>query len=88
MYEKIKLNVSLRGYPKDSVIRIKVIADKETGILPEDIYWRNRYYDSLKDNCIEFVFGKEIKTKVVKKKVEQSKKDDDISEELNKMDLS
>jgi hypothetical protein len=56
MRAKIKLNTSLRGNPKDSIIRIKVTEDEYGDYIPKDIYWRQRLKDSEIDNCIEFVY--------------------------------
>jgi len=48
---KIKLNVAMHGYVKDSVINIIVNQDN----MPVDQFWRKRLNDSLIDNCIEIV---------------------------------
>lgn len=48
---KIKLNTSLRGYPKGIELKIKV----DTAGTPLERYWRDRLKDSKIDNCIEIV---------------------------------
>ena len=75
MYEKIKLNVPLRGHAKGSIIRIKILDDGNE-IIPADIYWRNRFFDAINDHCIEFVSNK---------KPDELK---EIKKEIKKMDLN
>ena len=78
MKKRFKLNVTLRGHPKGSILSIEV--DKKH--VPIEPYWRSRFYDSLKDNCIEhYNTTKENKVFTVKKgkvepieKKEESKK--------------
>jgi len=54
---KIKLNVSLKGYAKDSIIDI----DADTKGNPIDLYWARRLEDSQIDNCIEVITDKKTK---------------------------
>jgi len=50
-YIKIKLNIDLGKYKKDSILKIKV-DDKGA---PLERYWRSRLNDSKKDNCVEVI---------------------------------
>ena len=63
---KIKLNIDLGKYRKDTVVNI----DVDSNNIPTDKYWRARLKDSEKDNCIEVV-QEQIKTKSNKKRVEE-----------------
>jgi len=65
MKVKVKLNIGLRQYPKDTVLNIEV-DEKST---PIDRYWRRRFLDSKIDNCVEFISDKKSSKKVIKKEV-------------------
>jgi len=52
----IKLNAPLRGYAEGTEIPIKVDA-KGT---PLERYWRDRFKDAEKDNCVKFVSKKHV----------------------------
>lgn len=57
---KIKLNVSMMGYPEGHEIDIEL--DKRGN--PTDKFWRNRIRDSKSDNCIQIVSGQQSESTV------------------------
>ena len=64
----IRLNAPLRSYAAGTELRIEV---DEHGT-PLDRYWRDRFKDAKKDNCVEFVSMKSApksSTKEVRKDV-------------------
>jgi len=67
MKAKVKLNVELKQYPKDTVLTIEV-DDYGT---PIDRYWRKRFLDSKIDNCIEFINDTKSVKKAIKKEVSE-----------------
>jgi len=67
MKAKMKLNVELKQYPKDTVLTIEV-DDYGT---PIDRYWRKRFLDSKIDNCVEFISDKKPSKKGTKKEVSE-----------------
>jgi len=58
--KKLKLNRDLLHNKKDDVIDIK--CDKEG--TPLEKFWRQRVNDAKRDNCVEFVSGKQKEEKV------------------------
>lgn len=70
--KKVKLNYDLGGHKKGDVIRLKC----ENGI-PVARYWRDRYFDSEIDNCIEFLENKksvQVENKAITPKENKSTK--------------
>lgn len=65
MSVKIKLNVGLGQYPKDTILNIET---DEKGV-PLDRYWRRRFIDSEIDNCIETISDKKPTKKSIKKEI-------------------
>jgi len=62
---KVRLNVALKHYSKDTILDLDV---DERGIFI-DRYWRKRFKDSKIDSCIEIINTKKQIKKVTEKEV-------------------
>lgn len=74
MITKVKLNVPMYGFAADTIIDI----DCYIGGTPKDFFWRQRFQDSLYDNCLVIIANDE-NLKHNKLKIEKLRKTDTYS---------